>query len=241
MRQKLAEQSPTQQTQKADQLASSNRVALLVRSGLMKASELPLLRAAQKRQKQVGDVARLTKQHREVIQRYNDALSNAALRSTQSVMAVRKNLQNSVEHEEQKQILESALRDEMSPPVMLVLKRKGIRIFPDGRRVALYTNDRLGLVFTIPYTQKGTGPRETIPGIQTEEIVLENIEQLREVKEGEVKKMKVGDETVDVGHDTAMKVLSLHSKLNDQNKKLMQQHIKDPEKFKKIVKMAEKV
>jgi hypothetical protein len=34
---------------------------------------------------------------------------------------------------------------------MLVLRRKGIRIFPDGKHVALYTNDKYNLVFTIPY------------------------------------------------------------------------------------------
>jgi len=40
---------------------------------------------------------------------------------------------------------------ETSPAPMLVLRRRGIRIFPDGRRVALYTNDKYNLVFTIPY------------------------------------------------------------------------------------------
>jgi hypothetical protein len=44
-----------------------------------------------------------------------------------------------------------ALRDETIPAPMLVLRRKGIRIFPDGKRVALYTNDKYNLVFTIPY------------------------------------------------------------------------------------------
>lgn len=37
------------------------------------------------------------------------------------------------------------------PPMMLILKRRGIRIFPDGQRVALYYNDKLGLSFSIPY------------------------------------------------------------------------------------------
>lgn len=45
----------------------------------------------------------------------------------------------------------AALRDESIPAPMLVLRRKGIRIFPDGKHVALYTNDKYNLVFTIPY------------------------------------------------------------------------------------------
>lgn len=42
----------------------------------------------------------------------------------------------------------------MNPPPMLVLRRRGYRLFPDGRRVALYTNDQYKLVFTIPYEDK---------------------------------------------------------------------------------------
>lgn len=242
MRQKLAEQAPksTQKPNQAD-VASASRLALLVRSGLMKTAELPQLRMAMKQQQKVGDVAKLTKQHRDVLSKYNSALSSAALKSQQSTMALRRNLQNSVEFEDKEQISEAALKDEMSPPVMLVLKRKGIRIFPDGRRVALYTNDRLGLVFTIPYTQKGTGPRDVLPGITAEETVFESIKQLAEANEGDSKKVKVGDETVDVRHETAMNIMKLHSKLNDENKKLMQKHINDPAQFKKIASMAAKL
>jgi hypothetical protein len=46
---------------------------------------------------------------------------------------------------------DKALRNEVIPAPMLVLRRKGIRIFPDGKHVALYTNDKYNLVFTIPY------------------------------------------------------------------------------------------
>lgn len=238
------DQKPKQTVQKQppNQTQSDNaKIASLVRSGLMKQSELPQLKLAMIRQKKVGDVAKLPKSQRDVLSKYTNSLSSAALGSAQSFQAVRRNLMQSVEFEDKEQITESALKDEMSPPVMLVLKRKGIRIFPDGRRVALYTNDRLGLVFTIPYTQKGTGPKDVLPGIQAEEVVLENIEQLAEVKEGETKKMKVGAETIDVKHQTAMDIMRLHSKLNDENKKLMQKHITDPLKFRRIAKMASSV
>jgi hypothetical protein len=53
-----------------------------------------------------------------------------------------------------KQLRESIKGDEMNPPPMLVLRRRGYRLFPDGRRVALYTNDQYKLVFTIPYEDK---------------------------------------------------------------------------------------
>jgi hypothetical protein len=53
---------------------------------------------------------------------------------------------------------DKALRNETIPAPMLVLRRKGIRIFPDGKRVALYTNDKYNLIFTIPY---GGGAEES--------------------------------------------------------------------------------
>lgn len=43
------------------------------------------------------------------------------------------------------------LRNETIPAPMLVLRRRGIRIFPDGSRVAMYTNDKYNLIFTVPY------------------------------------------------------------------------------------------
>ena len=46
---------------------------------------------------------------------------------------------------------DKALKDESIPAPMLVLRRRGIRIFPDGKHVALYTNDKYNLIFTIPY------------------------------------------------------------------------------------------
>jgi hypothetical protein len=46
---------------------------------------------------------------------------------------------------------EKRLKDESIPAPMLVLRRRGIRIFPDGKHVALYTNDKYNLTFTVPY------------------------------------------------------------------------------------------
>ncbi len=46
---------------------------------------------------------------------------------------------------------ESPIHHEQIPAAMLVLKRVGIRSFPDGRKVALYTNDKYNLLFSVPY------------------------------------------------------------------------------------------
>jgi hypothetical protein len=55
--------------------------------------------------------------------------------------------------------------DEETPATVLVLRRQGIRVFPDGRRVALYTNQHYNLVFTIPFYGKTPG-RPVLTGMQ---------------------------------------------------------------------------
>lgn len=54
---------------------------------------------------------------------------------------------------------------ELIPAPMLVLKRRGIRIFPDGRKVAMYTNDQYGMVFTIPFNNFGEYQISPISGV----------------------------------------------------------------------------
>ena len=40
----------------------------------------------------------------------------------------------------------------LDPPAVLVMKRKSVRMFPDGQRVALYYVDKLDKYVTVPYT-----------------------------------------------------------------------------------------
>ena len=49
----------------------------------------------------------------------------------------------------------------MDPPAVLIMKRKSVRQFPDGQRVALYYVDKLDKYVTVPYTAmqwSSTGP-----------------------------------------------------------------------------------
>jgi hypothetical protein len=235
------EQNPALKPQAAPKQPKDDtqeKITRLVNAGLMPRSELPRLKVAMRQLKRTGDIGKLSKTYRDSLTNYNQSLQSAAFKNATSYSAVRRNLNNSVEIEDEVIAEESVILDEnYQPPQVLVLRRLGIRIFPDGNRVALYTNERTGVTFSVPYTARGI-VKTGVPSVTSEEIVLENIEQLAEVKEGEVKKVKVGDESIDVEHQTAMDILRLHSKLNNQNKQLMQKHIKDPEQFKKIVQLA---
>lgn len=54
------------------------------------------------------------------------------------------------------------IRRDPVPAMVLVLKRRGMRIFPDGSRVALYVNDRYNMVFTVPFGNLsfGSAPKD---------------------------------------------------------------------------------
>ena len=61
----------------------------------------------------------------------------------------------------------------LTVPMVLVLRRKAIRLYPDGTRVALYWNDKLKKYFSVPYNT----PNDA--AIQSEDF----IEELKETEE----------------------------------------------------------
>jgi len=56
------------------------------------------------------------------------------------------------------------------PPMVLVLKRKAIRLFPSGESVALYHSDKLGIDVSIPYQSSGKSDTTKVVGsVKSEE------------------------------------------------------------------------
>lgn len=145
----------------------------------------------------------------------------STIQKLRQIQGLTKQLNNSVEILDVDQISESVLEESYIPPQMLVLKRTGIRIFPDGRRVALYVNDKLGLVFTIPYEPSGN-IGQVVANVTTEEIehIEENIEHIKDiVKNNQAKKIKFSDGTsMNVDATTAKAIHLVHGALNDDNK-----------------------
>lgn len=226
------QQQKNQQTQNR---VETQRIAQLVRAGLMKTSELPALKVAMARHAKVGDVAKLPRSQRDVLNKYYQSTSDAALKSQQSMAAVRRNIQNGYEVSRDDYISESTVKD---PPMMLVLKRQGVRIFPDGKRVALYNNDKLGLSFTIPYT--GNGPEQEIASVSEEtETLSETIDQIaayaqQQSPKATTKNIKfAGGSTLKVDHGTAKAIHMVHGALNSQNQKKFAEMLQDPKGFTK--------
>jgi hypothetical protein len=133
------------------------------------------------------------------------------------------------------------------PPMVMVLKRKGIRIFPDGKKVALYTNDQLGLTFTIPYV--GGSQLETPITAMREEVedyghetLNENIKRLRFASSKKGLPVSVNFKTGDslkVDPITARAITGLHSQLSPENQiTLVDKISNDPESFKSVASFA---
>ena len=111
------------------------------------------------------------------------------------------------------------LTEAHDPPFVLILKRRAIRLYPDGTKVALYRNDRLNKVFAVPYDTTMD------PVIQAEEVKLKEavdaIGQLQKIKDthqhGTVNHKDSSASKVDA--QTAHAILTVHNSLNDNNKK----------------------
>ena len=105
------------------------------------------------------------------------------------------------------------LTEAQDPPFVLVLKRKAIRLYPDGTKIALYHNDRLDKDFAVPYSTSSQ------PVIQAEAV--DAMGQLQRIKDshshGTVNHKDGSASKVDV--QTAHAVLTVHKSLNDENKK----------------------
>lgn len=75
-----------------------------------------------------------------------------------------------IKFDEPEEVKEEIVLDESiakDPPFILILKRKAIRLYPNGMKVAVYRNDRLNKDFAIPFTQNDAGM------IQAEQIELD--------------------------------------------------------------------
>ena len=144
--------------------------------------------------------------------------------------------------------IDESLKDQ--PPPMLLLKRVGIRIFPDGRRVAMYNNDRLGISFTIPFGTAGaTGiiPQATSPLIpvpSNEETVMESLDQVAKFAQQDnvtsnAKHFKFADGSrLKVSHGAAKAIHMVHGALNDENKKKFADMLNTPQGFEKAAHFA---
>jgi hypothetical protein len=120
---------------------------------------------------------------------------------------------------------------ELDPPAMLVMRRKSIRQFPNGQRVALYYVDKINKYVTVPYEgmQWSTSNEETV--FQKLKIVKEqNSVMVIEHLDGS---------TTEVTPTIANSIIQLHKKVNESNKQKLADMLEASSKhFQTIVKLS---
>jgi hypothetical protein len=97
------------------------------------------------------------------------------------------------------------------PPVILVIKRKAVRLYPDGTRIALYWSDKLKRVFSLPY-----GPAVQ-PVIQAEQYVQELVES-EELLLNDGNKISLSEET-------KQQIINTYEQLDEESKEVFWQQL----------------
>ena len=97
------------------------------------------------------------------------------------------------------------------PPVILVIKRKAVRLYPDGTRIALYWSDKLKRVFSVPYGMPMDAP------IQAEEYI-------KELVEAEELLLNDGN-VINLNEETKQQIINTYSQLEEDSKEYFWQQL----------------
>jgi hypothetical protein len=102
---------------------------------------------------------------------------------------------------------------ELDPPAVLIMRRKSVRQFPNGQRVALYYVDKINKYVTVPYEDMQWSSTE-------EETVFDKLKlSINENKKIVVEHLD--GSTSEVTPQIATKMMDLYKKINEANKAKM--------------------
>jgi len=107
----------------------------------------------------------------------------------------------------------TSLSRELDPPAVLIMRRKSVRQFPNGQRVALYYVDKINKYVTVPYEDMAWSSAN-------EETVFDKVKQVNESKQNIVVEHLDGS-TSEVTPQMAKHMMDLYKKINEANKAKM--------------------
>lgn len=102
---------------------------------------------------------------------------------------------------------------DMDPPAVLIMRRKSIRQFPNGQRVALYYVDKINKYVTVPYEDMQWGSA-------AEETIIDQLRNSARYKDSVVLEHFDGSKT-EVTPEMAQNIISLYKKINEANRAKM--------------------
>lgn len=135
----------------------------------------------------------------------------------------------------------SSKQNPKDPPAIMVMRRKSIRQFPNGQRVAMYYIDSIKKYISIPFDDNGISllSVEEFEEPETQDM----IHQLQEIVSSDTTRRVVFEDnsTLVVDRLIANAVLKMYEALNDNNKhKILEMAQKSKHQFKEVVEFAKK-
>lgn len=126
------------------------------------------------------------------------------------------------------------------PPAIMVMRRKSIRQFPNGQRVALYYIDKIKKYVTVPYDDMQLSLTVKEHYEEEETDVLLNLHQIALTNESRRLMFDDGS-SIKVDSHTANEILNMHESLNLNNKEKVSGMIQESkQQFLKVVDFAKK-
>ena len=140
-------------SENVESASEMRKLTTLVRAGLFDANKLTMLKRALNK-----DNVKMTKAERETLLELLDKLLNLITSNQQVFMKVKQNVSEEVDvldGTEYQELDESSLAgssiDINKMPPLIIMRRRAIRVFPDGQKVALYWADKINKFISVPF------------------------------------------------------------------------------------------
>lgn len=143
-------------SESVESASEMRKLSTLVRAGLFDANKLTMLKRALNK-----DNVKMTKAERETLLELLDKLLNLITSNQQVFMKVKQGVSEDVdvlegsEYQELDESLTGSANDINKIPPLIIMRRRAIRIFPDGQKVALYWADKINKFITVPFESIG--------------------------------------------------------------------------------------
>lgn len=157
--------------------ADVRKLTTLVRAGLFDPHKLTMLKRALNK-----DNVKMTRAEREALLQLLDKLLDTVMSSQSTLQKVKSSIQEEEYGPSEDEINEASKVDldiNQIPP-LIVMKRRAIRVFPDGQKVALYWADRINKYISVPFQSIGI----------SEEVELDEAYFHDATEKGHIKKLQ---------------------------------------------------
>jgi hypothetical protein len=199
---------------------SLEKFDILVRAGLANKAQLQRLHTILQKMHEKDDVI-LSRADRMIVTNLFNKMLELITTDKTIFQKTRQSVREESENVENLQEVRNSKDELKSLPAILILKRKAIRLFPEGVKVAIYYSDKLNRSFTLPMMDLTMGKiseQAENPNFKSSGGVISNLRNiLKDHNAGEVqfkdgKKMRIDA-------FSASAILQVYDRVNDVNKK----------------------